>query len=275
MKNGDTSGTPTSETRNFLIAEGDSWFAFSPMDVLDGLRRHRCIVRSIADPRHKLIRDIAYPSPGENQWTNLLPRLPQHGVVPRAVLLCGGGNDLVGRLKVLLNDSNSGLPILDDAEVSNFLEELQEAFVHIVQYVTTQCSQTFQLENRHEEERFPIPILVHGYAYAIPDGRRLFGWGRNWLDPVFDSKGHKDLIQNIETMKELIDQFNEMVKSLSKMEGLEHVRYVNLRPHLNSGLRGYRHHWQDELHPTEEGFKIISQVLLEEINKLPASREMV
>ena len=49
----------------------------------------------------------------------------------------------------------------------------------------------------------PIPILIHGYDYPVPDGRGfLGGFGPlpgPWLEPGFHRKGHPDQGKNAAT----------------------------------------------------------------------------
>lgn len=79
-----------------LVAEGDSWFDYPLHDVLKILEDHHGYdVESVAhkgDP----IEEMAY---GGNQLEDLTRRLEKvlaRGIVPRALLVSGGGNDVAG-----------------------------------------------------------------------------------------------------------------------------------------------------------------------------------
>ena len=91
----------------------------------------------------------------------------------------------------------------------------------------------------------PIPIVTHGYDYALPDGRGYLGgfWllPGPWLEPGFRKKGHVDFGKNSAVVVKLIDQFNAMLKDVSATPGFGHVHYLNLRNTLkHDGTYGCR-----------------------------------
>lgn len=105
-----------------------------------------------------------------------------------------------------------------------------------------------------------IPLIFHGYGYAIPDGR---GWAGGlgplpgpWLDPSltrkgYDRKAHAAVRKTI--VAALIDAFNEMLVAVVKAHPNTH--YVNLRPVLGDS------DWGNELHPTKAGFLKVTQAI--------------
>ena len=56
-------------------------------------------------------------------------------------------------------------------------------------------------------------------------------------------------------MQDIMDRFNEMVRSLTTLPDLAHVRFIDLRGTLSNRLADYKDWWANELHPTGEGFK--------------------
>jgi len=50
-------------------------------------------------------------------------------------------------------------------------------------------------------------------------------------------------------MQVLMDQFNDMVKSLPAQAAFAHVRYIDLRGTLSNRLADYQDWWANELHP--------------------------
>src|SRR5687768_12316470 len=82
-----------------------------------------------------------------------------------------------------------------------------------------------------------ISIVMHGYDYAVPDGRGVFGgWGLlpgPWLEPGFRRKGYSDL-----------------------------ARRRDLTTVLRGTLRwgdGYKADWANEMHPTGHGFELVTE----------------
>jgi hypothetical protein len=123
-----------------------------------------------------------------------------------------------------------------------------------------------------------LPIVIHGYGHAIPDGRGYLGGAwilpGPWLKPGFIQKGYGDLRANAGIVAELIDRFNAMLQTLPGGTGLSHVRYVDLRRTLTSDVQGYKRSWGDELHPTKPGFEAVAGQIADVLKALPAAPTM-
>ena len=240
--------------RGLLVAEGDSWFDYPFNDILSMLEdEHGFDVESVA---HKgdTVEDMAYSGGQFDDFTRLLEKLLRQGRVPDAILLSGGGNDIAGdEFAILLNHAASGLPPLNEDVVRGVID------------VRAKNAYAFLIGGLEEISRRlldrPIPVLVHGYDYAVPDGRGFLGGFAflpgPWLRPGFHRKGHGDEDANRVVVAALIDRFNEMLRQVSGATGFEHVRYVDLRGTLQSAA-GYKRDWDNELHPTERGFRAIA-----------------
>lgn len=252
-------------TAGVLVAEGDSWFDYPFEDVLKLLDdRYGYEIESVAR-KGDTIEDMAYRGGQLDDFTRRLRKLLRHGVVPKAVLLSGGGNDVAGdHFAMLLNHAASKLPALNDQVVSGVVDQrIRAAYVTILTSVTDVC---VQLIGR------AIPILVHGYDYPVPDGRGfLGGWWilpGPWLSPGFRAKGHASLPANTDTMRRLMERFNVMLQGVAGPPQFPHVSYVNLRGTLSTGA-GYDRWWDNELHPTEEGFDLVTQRFVATLTALP------
>jgi len=236
-----------------LVAEGDSWFDYPFHDVLTMLEdEHGFDVESVA---HKgdTVEDMAYSGGQFDDFARLLEKLLRQGRVPDAILLSGGGNDIAGNeFAILINHAASGLPPLNDDVVRGVVDvRMRNAFAFLISGVTEIAT---RLLHR------PIPVILHGYDYPVPDGRGVLGGFAflpgPWLEPGFHRKGHPDVNANRVVVRNLIDVFNSMLRQLASMKGFEHVRYVNLRGTLHSA--SYKQDWANELHPTERGFKAVA-----------------
>ena len=240
--------------RAVLVAEGDSWFNYPWHDVLTMLEdQHGFDVESVAhagDP----VEAMAYTGGQLAQFTSTIEKLLRRGVVPAAVLLSGGGNDIAGdEFAMLLNHAASPRPGLSEAVVRGVIDErVRDAYVAILAAVTAICV---------ARTGGTLPIVVHGYDYPVPDGRGVLGgWGPlpgPWLRPSLYAKGFGDLEQNIKIVGRLIDRFNVMLASVAAMPFFKHVRYLDLRGTL-SAAAGYRAWWANELHPTPKGFAAVA-----------------
>jgi hypothetical protein len=142
-------------------------------------------------------------------------------------------------------------------------QRILTAYSQLLMSITSLCQATFAVT---------VPILMHGYDYPVPDGRGfLGGWPfpGPWLDPGFREKNFEDLAQRIAMMQTLMDQFNEVMKSLPMQAAFAHVRYIDLRGTLSNRLADYKDWWANELHPTEKGFEAVTDRFAAELAKLP------
>jgi len=256
----------TFETAGFLAAAGDSWFDYPLHDVLKLLEDlHGYNVESTAhkgDP----IEKMAYAGGQLDDFARKLEKIQARGVVPKAVLVSGGGDDVAGNeFGMLLNNAFSPIAGWDKEVVDGVLNQrILTAYSQMLMSITHLCQQSFPGKI--------VPILVHGYDYPVPDGRGfLGGWPfpGPWLDPGFREKNFEDLGQRVQMMQDLMDQFNEMVKSIPTHPDLAHVIYIDLRHTLSNNLADYRDWWGNELHPTEKGFEAVTDKFAAALAKLP------
>jgi hypothetical protein len=238
-----------------LIAEGDSWFDYPFNDVLSSLEDlHGFDVESVA---HKgdTVEDMAYSGGQLDDFSRLVEKVLRSGVKPRAILLSGGGNDITGNdFAILLNHAASSISGLNESVVAGLIDQrMREAYATILSAVTTICV---------EQIGAPVPIVVHGYDYAVPDGRGYGGgWGPlpgPWMEPGFRRKGYDVMTRRKQIVAVLIDRVNKMLASLAGKEPFKHVRYLDLRETLPAGAT-YKDWWANELHPTKKGFEAVTK----------------
>ena len=103
----------------------------------------------------------------------------------------------------------------------------------------------------------PVPILVHGYDYAVADGRG-FLWLGPWLEPRFVEKNYKEMKERIDILEQLINRFHKMLSSVSRLPKFKHVLHVDIRSTLPND-KSYKKWWANELHPTPKGFSDVAQ----------------
>lgn len=246
----------------YLIAEGDSWFDYPGDDILSILSDdYGYDVRSVAHAGDR-VEAMAYEGGQLDRFLRTLESLLRDGHVPTAILLSGGGNDIAGdEFALLLDHAQSPTPGLNEAIVRGVIDQrLLASYARIVTRLTEACRAYIGR---------PVPIVVHGYDYPVPDGRGfgiLSGWGPfpgPWLEPGFAAKGYPEMSDRLPIMRTLIDRFNAMLATLAAQPEHSHVRYVNLRETLQQAP--YKRWWANELHPTRRGFTLIARAFAERI----------
>ena len=216
-----------------LIAEGDSWFQFPFLHVTDtiGHLRRTHNIFSLARAGQELRQMAADAVVGLGR---VLIEFK-----PDAVLLSGGGNDLVGfnGLALHLHKYMPGRRPEDylRADVNQTLQLIENHYMQMIDIIG----------ERQTEHGTDIKIFAHGYDHALPrDGAG--GWLRK---PMIENLGIQDPALQRELVRLLIDRFNDMMAGLeTKYPG--RFYYVDCRlavgTHVNS--------WFDELHPRTPGF---------------------
>lgn len=245
-----------------LIAEGDSWFDYPFFDIVSKLEdRHGFDIESVA---HKgdTVEDMAYVPGQLDAFARRIEKVLSRGQRPKAILLSGGGNDVAGEaFGYLLNFAASPNPGFNEAVVSGVIDQRLKASYHtIIAAVTQLCTKLTGT---------PVPIVIHGYDYPVPDGRGyLGGWWilpGPWLKPSFEHKGYADAARG-PIVTALIDRFNTMLAGVAAAHA--HVRYVNLRKTLSTSPADYKNDWGNEFHPTEKGFELIADKFASVLAKL-------
>jgi hypothetical protein len=102
---------------------------------------------------------------------------------------------------------------------------------------------------------FPrLPILIHGYDYAIPGGHpgewRSPSWAAvdEWLGAPFAEKGIRDLELQRAIVRLLIDALYDMLGRVAGDGAATGVHVVDVRGTLR------REDWADEIHGTSTAF---------------------
>lgn len=251
------------EDSPILIAQGDSWYAYPFFNVLKFLQwQHQYRIESVAH-NGEWLETMAYDPDRLDELTLVFLRLSKQKRVPRAILLSGGGNDIAGvQLTALLNHKLSGKNAIDGVVAGEILARRLRDDMIVLILTATDLSRNYFPGQR-------IPIIIHGYAYPIPDGRSYFGFGP-WLQESFQRKGYRgDLAGAKDVMESLIKGYNQVLAQIPTMPGFDHVRYVNVTDVLSNDLTKYEKDWGNELHPTFDGFRRVADRFAKVISQSP------
>ena len=248
----------TSQTLGHLVALGDSWFDYPFNDIIDLLEDdYGYTIESCAHAGDR-VEAMAYSQGGQlEKLARSFEKVVAQGAVPKAVLVSGGGDDIAGeQFGMLLNSANSQIGGWNDEVVDGVINQRIAAAYRTMLDAIGGLSQHYAGAT--------LPVLIHGYDYAVPDGRGfLGGWWLlpgPWLQPGFTEKQFDDLAHNTGMVQGIIDRFNNMLSDLVRESTYAHVRYIDLRGTLTNQLQGraYQKWWANELHPEEKGFKAVT-----------------
>ncbi|MEM9902655.1 MAG: caspase family protein [Pseudomonadota bacterium] len=245
-----------------LIAEGDSWFRIPIWnDLIDELEDLNFDVTNVATHGH-VLENMAFSPKQKRGFAKAFVKMVQRGEPPTAVLLSGGGNDIAGeQFRMMINPKAGSRPGINRVILDEIVHvRLREAYLTLIGAVDFIAQE--QLGRK-------APIFLHGYCAGVPDGRGygVINLAGPWLKPYFDQLGYHDIDENTAMVEELLGEFNAMLKSMTLSPGLEHVRYVNFLDLLPNDT-SYKKWWNDELHPSDRGFRRLAAKMAEEISSV-------
>ena len=243
----------TGQGRLVLVSEGDSWFQFPIFlqDVIDDLLHDYNIwsVDAAGDTLQNMVLRNA-------EYMQAL-RAQRDGV--RAFLFSGGGNDIVGEdddgnavIGQILRPFEAGRPpewYLDTEAMAAKLRFIEDCYRKVIGSVGAEFPQ--------------LPVICHGYDYAIPGGapgdpRHPFWAGQDqWIGRTMrQDLGITDPALQRSIMRLLIDRLNERIRSLcggnNPNGAFRTAFHVDVRGTVGESL------WADELHPTDEGYALVA-----------------
>lgn len=231
------------DPRPILLAEGDSWFEYPVWleDVVDWLNVDHNVfcVSGAGDELKGMVADAEYAD-------YLEELIGRQKLKVKAVLLSGGGNDIAGpELKALLRPFDKALDAaghIEPARLKATFAGLRGHFETIVGRVA---------------KRYPnLPILVHGYDYAIPRPPQGFHIPPKdgWLGDPLRARGILQAPMQKQIIRLMMDAFYAMLGELAGGNGAGRFRNVFLVDNRDC----VKARWADELHPDDAGFRDVA-----------------
>jgi hypothetical protein len=232
---------PQTVPLDFLVL-GDSWFDYPIDDQFPNPFDHYDIIAQLQNhgtPEPNVLRFAYYGWP----MTTIMGLAQQQQIIdalndpddwtsgkPDAILISGGGDDIVGDPFVIYLDYKYG--------------GLSERFQGVLDSIQASYRALFQLRDNNAPG---TPIIGHCYDYAIPNGKGVINLGP-WLKPSLDFAGYGDPAEARGIVKTAIDRFHDMMQQLAS------------DPHNNFTLVDTRgtikpsDGWANEIHPYTQGF---------------------
>jgi lysophospholipase L1-like esterase len=248
--------SPASYPWKFL-AEGDSWFSFGSADLGNMLvplsLRQESLVVSVAFPGDTLAKMTWF----EKNWflTNLTTH--RYGYAWDALLVSGGGNDMIDAAEDLLQNSQGTDPnsYLVATAVNSVLDSIEASHRALA-----------RLRDRPASPCKGVPIITHTYDYPTPRNAPAFGVRGPWLYKALTSKGIAKSMWNAIAVQ-IIDSLADRLISLTQRIPNFHV--ADTRGTLvgaTPGTTGMSNDWANEIHPTDGGYKLLAKKLSKKID---------
>jgi lysophospholipase L1-like esterase len=253
-----------------LLAEGDSWFTISGLPAFNLLFELRF---------HKHTRIVNCALPGDTiknmsaiaKNRNLRQALASREYAWDAILLSGGGNDLIDEAEDILipkasrhaSSVNGPADYCDQAALDALIDEVQSGYRAIAAQ-----------RDKADSPSRRVPIITHTYDYATPrnaPARFIFSKLGPWLHPALLSREvpGEDWVPVADY---LIDRLAEGILALQNGPSpIPRFHAVDTRGTLERaalGARGDDADWQNEIHPNDDGYEKLAKLLEPTIESL-------
>lgn len=241
-----------------LLAEGDSWFSLGSIPPKN-------LTFEMQFTESAVILNLAYPG---DEVRKMFRRMFDYGdefagwMTMRstyrwdAILLSGGGNDLIAAFPHLLKRSIAGVDI-DPDRPERLIDP--QALGKLQHYLTESCTGFVNVRDRPGSPNAGVPMFAHTYDYPTPNdaparaplGIRL---GGPWLFPHLHGRLPAEVWQSVTDY--LLDQVAEALLTLPAQLPQFHV--VDTRGTLlraKPDATGASADWENEIHPTRAGYR--------------------
>ena len=275
-----------------VLAIGDSWVArafarLGAANLLAPLERQGCEFKLMVAQPGWWIGHVASDPAVRRLIEDCLDDPERFGSEPaRVVLISGGGNDLVqpsdqpdktALFRVLRPGAQTLDEAIDEGALGDFLARVQADYRSVIALVRSL--------------RPDLPVVLHAYDHPIPDGRDSphlpdGGFGQvvvgPWLRQTFAARGLVDAALGRAVMARLIDRLAAALDAVAREFDQVELAMTpgTLAAHFPpppppppppaqpSPPRPHEAMWNDELHPTADGFDHLAGVVAEALRRL-------
>jgi N-acetyl-anhydromuramyl-L-alanine amidase AmpD len=230
-----------------IVAEGDSWFQYPILlkDTLDQLYKLYAI-RNFSEAGDTLANYLK-----EKKYLNAIEE-ENAGIF----LVSGGGNDVIGEeFQHFLRET----PDPADRTPRKYLNE--KFFAQLDQLEALYTEMFDELTDRYPE----LQILVHCYDYVIPvdtthpDSKKKSSWsGKYMIEKNIAPQAEREALVVF-----ILDEFAARMESLAKPDRFGgKVTFIDTRKLVKRDI------WFDEIHPKNEGFELVADKFVKEIERI-------
>lgn len=236
-----------------ILAEGDSWFAYPRRFFIFG--KDSNVVQCLAEKKDLVIYstsecgDEALAMMSGEAKLSLMKRIKHTDF--DLILFSGGGNDLVGRYDFgfFINTMEPGMTWQDCINRPRLERKLSQ--IRLVYEELIERAMDFSVNKA-------IRVVTHTYDIAIPDRKGfavfdIFPMGRSWMYPYLRSAGISDPGDQQNIARFMLTEFASTLKSVE-------TRFPHVFKVVDTqGTLTKQSQWRNEIHPTPQGFRLISE----------------
>ncbi len=227
-----------------VVSEGDSWFSYEFFpNIIDLIEDSD----TFAHLRLEMSGDTVENMVGtERARSHLLASIKDEKAL--FLLFSGGGNDIQQAAEGLFRMDGQAEDCIVASKGDALFGGLREHYEGLIRHIGPH-----------------VPILAHGYDYfrPSPEGVRMLGVETGigpWIHPEMESVGIEDPELKADIASVLVDRFNDDLGQLAQDHPDDFI-HVDLRGTLDPA-----EDWENEIHPTREGFEKVAAKILEEIH---------
>lgn len=259
--------------RPAIISEGDSWFGYPPHGLW--FKQSYNIISRIQREHHfnllrlEAVGDEVMSMLSGGQIADLEDVLRTYGNRIKVLLFSGGGNDLVGK-DILENGTEHGnikfKPLLKTkGRTDPWGKALNKPAIKTkLDAIADKYRQLIELRNQHAPD---CDIITHTYDRPIPDGRSARYLGGlidkgPWLKPSMVKAGLTTITARKAAIDYILGGLGDRLHEIAK-EPASRGRFIVVK--TTGTLKRTKDHWQNELHPTKDGFKLIADKIYLEV----------
>jgi hypothetical protein len=259
--------TPVPKVALDFLAIGDSWFEYPLYNEIPTPFQNNAIVAqsqlgSLGNPPPQILNQalhgqattamLSYENQEKmisvlqdpDQWLNEQTGLPD------AILVSGGGDDLVGdQLAIYLDYGGGGLNL---SRLQGVLDSVQASYMDLFAFRDIFAK--------------GVPIIGHCYDYAIPNDVHPVCTDSAWLCPSLSFAGY-DYDTGLQIVGQMIDLFHTMLMSLANDPG-NHFSVIDTRNTLTRNA-SQPIGWANEIHPWYQGFTALANKFLVGLRAIP------
>jgi hypothetical protein len=215
-----------------FVSEGDSWFQHPLLaDIIDNIGQRYPVycLAAAGDTLQHYVESF--------KFVNKIKEMQ-----PWGFLLSGGGNDILGEtMRGFLNPRFGDAPEGEHPErfFNDTLDRQLDYLMGLYRWIFY-----------HFQQQMPnLKIFVHGYDYPLPlkPGDKAMGWIGRYFDEVKLNRAN----DRSAAVHYMMDRFNQRLGELAA-EFPKTVFYIDLRNTVKTDQ------WEDEIHPTDEGYREVA-----------------